>query len=264
MMESLPEGARELIQQLKDQGMQIDENNPQQVMQVLAYVSRMTKKIGMLPPAECPKGSAAVNPQLPTADATHFTKHTPLYGPFEGKQEICFGMGCFWCSEDVLMALPGVYSTQVGYLGGETINPTYDQVCGGNTNHNEVTRVVYEDPATLAELLKIFWETHDSTTAFQQGGDRGTQYRSGIYWTTDEQRQLSEKSKEMYQSALNDKFGDGTKTVSTEIMQMSDENDNTRFWMGEDYHQQYDAKPVGQPYCGLQPLGVSLPGPITL
>ena len=87
---------------------------------------------------------------------------------------------------------------------------------------------------------------------------------SGIYWTTDEQRQMSEKSKEMYQAALNDKFGDGAKTISTEIMQMSDEHNNTRFWMGEDYHQQYDAKPVGQPYCGLSPIGVSLPGPITL
>eukprot|EP00657_Telonema_sp_P-1_P001366 TRINITY_DN13297_c0_g1_i1.p1 TRINITY_DN13297_c0_g1~~TRINITY_DN13297_c0_g1_i1.p1 ORF type:complete len:159 (-),score=34.39 TRINITY_DN13297_c0_g1_i1:72-548(-) len=141
------------------------------------------------------------------------------------------------CSENIFVDVAGVYSTQVGYAGGVTRNPTYNQVCTGRTNHNEVVRVVYEDPGVLDTILKLFWERHNPTTLFQQGNDRGSQYRSGIYYTTEEQRAAAEHTKDLYQSAIDAKFGEGVKRISTEIL------DAPEFYIAEEHHQQYDAKP---------------------
>lgn len=250
----LPPEAIELVAQLKSQGVQIDENNPDHIMQLMQLLTRMSRKVELLPPENCLPGSGVSPPELPKPNTVHFTKGTPLHGPFDGMHTIMFGMGCFWCSENVFMQVPEVYSTQVGYAGGPTTNPTYEQVCSGRTNHNEVVRVVYERSDTLSELLRLFWERHNPTTPFQQGNDRGTQYRSGIYWTTDEQRVAAEETRDLYQQAIDAKYGPGEKQISTEIVEAP------RFWFAEDYHQQYDAKPTGNPYCGLAPLfGVKLP-----
>jgi len=250
----LPEEALAIIAQLKAQGMDIDENDPQQAMQILMQVMNMQrrKKIVMLPPEECIPGSDSANPQLPASDAKHFTLGTPLYEPFPDHLEMVqVGMGCFWCSENLFLGVEGVYSTQVGYSGGVTKNPTYDQVCSGRTNHNEVTRVVY-DPAKvpLSEILRVFWEHHNPTTLNQQGNDCGTQYRSGFYYYTEEQKELAESSKALFQQALAE---GGHGEISTEILPAP------HFHMGEHYHQQYDKRPGANGYCGLAPTGVDLP-----
>jgi len=160
-----------------------------------------------------------------------------------------FGMGCFWCSENLYMKMEGVYSTQVGYAGGEILNPSYEEVCTGMSGHNEVVRVVF-DPSVVSysDLLKIFWERHDPTTKDQQGGDRGTQYRSGIYYYSEEQKKVAEASKAVYEQALEAK---GRGPIVTEIVPAPE------FYIAEDYHQQYDAKPNTRQYCGLRPTGVS-------
>jgi len=152
--------------------------------------------------------------------------------------------------------LKGVHSTMVGYAGGVTENPSYDEVCTGQTNHNEVCRFVY-DPAELSflEILTIFWMRHDSTTLNGQGNDRGTQYRSEIWYFDESQRNLAEQTKERYQKLLDEKYGEGTRMVSTLI---SDGNaSGNQFFLGEDYHQQYDAKPGNRQYCGLRPLKIN-------
>jgi len=241
--------------QLKENGYDIDENDPDQVHRVLmSLMGRQQRRAPrMLDEAECIAGSADPNPDLPSREALHYTLQTPLWEPWpEGYESIMFGMGCFWCSEDLFLRVPGVHSTQVGYTGGVTQNPTYEHVCTGKTNHNEVTRVVF-DPAKveLVALLRIFWETHNPTTPFQQGNDQGTQYRSGIYYTTEGQRDLCTRSKDAYSSALAEAGID--RPISTEILPAP------RFWMGEANHQQYDAKPTSSGYCGLSPLGVKLP-----
>ena len=162
-MDELPPEAAELVQMLRAQGIQIDENNPDHVMQLMQLLQRMNKRVEMLPPEQCLQGNPEASPELPGADQLHYTKKTPLHGPFEGMHTIMFGMGCFWCSENVFMQLEDVYSTQVGYIGGVTTNPTYEQVCSGRTNHNEVVRVIYQDPRTVRELLRLFWEvTHSN------------------------------------------------------------------------------------------------------
>jgi len=190
----------------------------------------------------------------------HYTLKTPLYPPFPAETEtVMFGMGCFWCSENLFVdGVDGIYSTQVGYAGGVTQNPSYKQVCSGKTNHNEVVRVVY-DPSKVKgiahdgfdEILRIFWETHNPTTPMRQGNDQGTQYRSGIYYTTEKQKEKALKSKEAYQAALKEAGID--KEISTEILPAPE------FFMAENDHQQYDAKPGTAEYCGLAPLDVSLP-----
>lgn len=209
---------------------------------------------GFLPEAECLPGSDKPIANLPPPDATHFVKGTSLWGPWpEGMQEAMFGFGCFWCSENLYMNMEGVHSTQVGYAGGATQNPSYADICTGRSNHNEVVRVVY-DPKVVSyrDLLKIFWEKHNPTTPFQQGNDVGTQYRSGIYFYNEAQKEEAEKTKSEYQTALKgDGFGD---PIHTEIVPAP------KFWMAEDYHQQYDAKPDSRRYCGLSPTGVELPG----
>ena len=181
----------------------------------------------------------------------HFVSGHPLRPPFPaGLQQAVLGMGCFWGAERLFWQRPGVYTTAVGYAGGETKNPMYEEVCGGLTNHAEVVLVVF-DPKQLSydELLKVFWEGHDPTQGMRQGNDVGTQYRSAIYCYGDEQLKAAQKSKEMYQQALNKK---GYGAISTEIRPAP------TFYYAEDYHQQYLGKnPAG--YCGLGGTGVSCP-----
>lgn len=173
--------------------------------------------------------------------AVHHTLGTPLEGPWpDGAETAIFAMGCFWGAERIFWRLPGVHSTFVGYAGGYTPNPTYEEVCTGLTGHAEVAAVVY-DPAKVSyeDLLKAFWENHDPTQGMRQGNDVGTQYRSAIYVTGDAQRAAAERSREAYQAELS-KAGYGT--ITTEIAGVPD------FYYAEDYHQQYLSKnPNG--YC---------------
>ena len=181
----------------------------------------------------------------------HFVFHRPLKGPYpEGSEKAMFGLGCFWGAEKAFWQLHGVHITAVGYAGGLTPNPLYEEVCSGRTGHNEAVLVVY-DPNKISyeTLLKTFWESHDPTQGLRQGNDIGTQYRSGIYTFTPEQKQAAEASKAMYQAELKKK---GYGPVTTEIL------DAPPFYFAEDYHQQYLAKnPFG--YCGLGGTGVSCP-----
>jgi peptide-methionine (S)-S-oxide reductase len=188
---------------------------------------------------------------LPTA-GLHFVSGAPLKGPYpEGSAMAMFGLGCFWGSERKFWELgDGIYVTAVGYAGGLTPNPTYDEVCSGRTGHNEVVMVVY-DPKRISyqRLLKTFWENHDPTQGMRQGGDVGTQYRSGIYVFTPEQRAAAEASKAVYGKALE---AERMEPITTEI------RDAPPFYFAEDYHQQYLAKnPHG--YCGHGGTGVSCP-----
>lgn len=199
-----------------------------------------------------PTGSPTPLADAPSKDAKHFITGNPMYPPWPaGMEEAMFGMGCFWCSENLYMKMPGVYSTQVGYAGGEIENPSYRDVCTGASMHNEVVRLVY-DPKQVSylELLKVFWERHNPTTKNQQGNDMGTQYRSGIYYYTEEQRALAEATKEQF--AKNIKDVGSSREISTEIIEAP------KFYYAEDSHQQYDAKPGSRQYCGLSPLGVKL------
>jgi len=179
---------------------------------------------------------------------THFVNGHRTVPPFPaGLREAVFGLGCFWGAERIFWQLPGVYSTAVGYAGGFTPNPTYQEVCSGDTGHAEVVRVIY-DPRTISypELLKAFWESHDPTQGMRQGNDVGTQYRSVIYTFDKEQRAAAEESKRLYQARL---AAAGRGTITTEI------RDAPEFYYSEDYHQQYLAKnPDG--YCGIGGCGV--------
>ena len=181
----------------------------------------------------------------------HFVNGHRIVPPFpEGMRTAVFGMGCFWGAERLFWQLPGVYSTAVGYAGGETPNPTYEEACSGLTNHAEVVLVVY-DPARIGyeALLKAFWEGHDPMQGMRQGNDRGTQYRSTIYAYGDEQLKAAEASRDAFQKALSAK---GYGRITTEIRAAPE------FYYAEDYHQQYLGKnPNG--YCGLGGTGVSCP-----
>jgi peptide-methionine (S)-S-oxide reductase len=182
----------------------------------------------------------------------HFVNHLALKGPYpEGSQKAMFGLGCFWGAEKKFWELgDGIYVTAVGYAGGLTPNPIYEEVCSGRTGHNEVALVVF-DPKKISyeTLLKTFWESHDPTQGMRQGNDVGTQYRSGIYTFNAAQRQAAEASKAMYEKAIK---GKGYGVITTEIV------DAPEFYFAEDYHQQYLAKnPSG--YCGLGGTGVSCP-----
>ncbi len=183
--------------------------------------------------------------------AKHAVLGTRLAPPFpESMRSATFAMGCFWGAEKKFWETPGVYSTQVGYAGGTTPNPTYREVCSGETGHTEVVRVVF-DPSKVSydELLRVFWENHDPTHGMRQGNDVGTQYRSGIYVVGDDQRRAAEASRETYQALLT-KAGHGK--ITTEIAPLGE------FYYAEDYHQQYLAKnPDG--YCGIGGTGVSCP-----
>ena len=182
---------------------------------------------------------------------THFVSGAPLKGPYpEGSEAAMFGLGCFWGAEKAFWQLPGVLVTAVGYSGGYTPNPTYEEVCSGQTGHNEVVCVIY-DPKRISygKLLKTFWESHNPTQGMRQGNDAGTQYRSGIYTYSDAQAREAEASKDAYQSELGAR---GYGAITTEIAPAGE------FYFAEDYHQQYLAKnPRG--YCGLGGTGVSCP-----
>ncbi|MDY7050349.1 MAG: peptide-methionine (S)-S-oxide reductase MsrA [Microcystis panniformis WG22] len=181
----------------------------------------------------------------------HYVNGHPLQPPFPaGMESAIFGLGCFWGAERKFWQLEGVYTTAVGYAAGITANPTYQEVCTGMTGHNEVVLVVY-DPSVISyeQLLKVFWESHNPTQGMRQGNDTGTQYRSGIYTYSPQQKQLAEKSRSIYQEALN-KAGHGQ--ITTEII------DAPEFYYAEGYHQQYLAKNPGG-YCGLGGTKVECP-----
>jgi peptide-methionine (S)-S-oxide reductase len=194
-------------------------------------------------------GAALPGRQTPlNVPETHFVNGHRIVPPFPaGMREAVFGLGCFWGAEKLFWKLPGVYSTAVGYAGGSTPNPTYQEVCSGDTGHAEVVRVIY-DPQKISyqELLRAFWEAHDPTQGMRQGNDVGTQYRSVIYASDAEQRAAAEESKRIYQARLS---AAGRGTITTELL------DAPKFYYAEDYHQQYLAKnPDG--YCGIGGCGV--------
>jgi peptide-methionine (S)-S-oxide reductase len=178
----------------------------------------------------------------------HFVSGNPIVPPFPANlKEACFGMGCFWGVERKFWQQAGVLSTAVGYSGGYTKNPTYDEVCTGLTGHNEVVKVIF-DPAIISynDLLRLFWQSHNPIQGMQQGNDIGTQYRSGIYTNSPEQLDQALESKKVYQKRLTQA---GFKLITTEIIPLD------IFYYAEEYHQQYLAKePMG--YCGLRGLGV--------
>jgi peptide-methionine (S)-S-oxide reductase len=188
--------------------------------------------------------------EMPVADR-HAVLGTPIKPPFpEGFQQMVVGMGCFWGAERVFWQAPGVYTTAVGYAGGFTPNPTYEEVCSARTGHAEVVLVVFDPSKTsYAEMLRLFWENHDPTQGMRQGNDVGTQYRSAIYWTTEEQREAAEAFRQAYAERLR---AAGYPEITTEIKQAGP------FYYAEDYHQQYLHKnPWG--YCGIGGTGVSCP-----
>jgi peptide-methionine (S)-S-oxide reductase len=187
---------------------------------------------------------------MPVPD-THFVNGHPLVAPFPaGLQQAVFGMGCFWGAERKFWEAPGVYTTAVGYAGGLTPNPSYEEVCSGRTGHAEVVLVVF-DPTVISyeELLKIFWENHDPTQGMRQGNDVGTQYRSAIYWFRDAQREAAEVSRDAFAKVL---VESGYREITTELAPAGP------FYYAEPYHQQYLAKNPGG-YCGLGGTGVSCP-----
>jgi peptide-methionine (S)-S-oxide reductase len=190
--------------------------------------------------------------------ALHEVLKTPLKPPFpEGLEQAIFGMGCFWGEEKVFWEAPGVYTTAVGYAGGFTPNPTYEEVCSGRTGHTEAVLVVFDPALTSYEqLLKLFWEGHDPTQGMRQGNDVGSQYRSAIYWENESQRAAAEASRDAYHQVLS---AAGHGEITTE-MKASDPVHP--FFYAEDYHQQYLAKNPGG-YCGVGGTGVSCPVGLT-
>jgi peptide-methionine (S)-S-oxide reductase len=189
--------------------------------------------------------------------ALHEVLGTPLKPPFpEGFEQAVFGMGCFWGEEKVFWEAPGVYTTAVGYAGGFTPNPTYEEVCSGRTGHTEAVLVVFDPTVTSYEkMLKLFWEGHDPTQGLRQGNDVGSQYRSAIYWRDEAQRTAAEASRDAYQEVLS---AAGHGTITTEVEPL----DSHPFYYAEDYHQQYLAKNPGG-YCGVGGTGVSCPVGLT-
>ena len=207
----------------------------------------LMKKVQMVSPDRALPDRDRVMPVPPQ----HFVNGAPMTPPFpDGMERALFGLGCFWGAERKFWETPGVWTTAVGYAGGYTANPTYEDVCTGRTGHNEVVLAVF-DPAKVSydTLLKVFWETHDPTQGMRQGNDIGTQYRSGIYVYSEPQRSAAEASKARFAEALRQA---GYGAITTEIL------DAPPFYYAEDYHQQYLAKvPYG--YCGLGGTGVSCP-----
>ena len=207
----------------------------------------MHKKTSMPSPDEALPGRDQSMP----VDTTHFVNGNPIKPPFPAQMEqVIFGLGCFWGAERKFWQLEGVYTTAVGYSAGYTPNPSYKEVCSGQTGHNEVVLVVY-DPATIRfeHLLRVFWEAHDPTQGMRQGNDVGTQYRSGIYTFNDDQQRQAELSRDLYQQQL---ASAGYGAITTEIKTAGD------FYYAEDYHQQYLAKnPNGN--CGLGGTGETCP-----
>lgn len=206
-----------------------------------------TKPTTIPTPEESLPGRTAEMPVAPD----HFVNGASLKGPYPaGTKTIYFGLGCFWGAERLFWTLPGVVVTAVGYQGGHTPNPSYEEVCSGRTGHTEAVKVVYDPKViSLETLLRTFWEEHDPTQGMRQGNDVGTQYRSAIYTTTPEQAEIVSRSKAAYENALREK---GLGPITTEIGSAG------AFFYAETYHQQYLAKnPNG--YCGLNGTGVSCP-----
>ena len=202
------------------------------------------KKIEMPTPDKALPGRSETMP----VPAEHFINGNSLTGPFpEGMEMAMFGLGCFWGAERRYWEQPGVYSTAVGYAGGITPNPTYEEVCSGMTGHNEVVLVVY-DPGqiTYQQLLAVFWESHDPTQGMRQGNDVGTQYRSGIYTFNDAQQAMALTSQKVFQEKLE---ANGYNEITTEVVAVPE------FYYAEHFHQQYLAK-VPNGYCGLGGTGV--------
>ncbi len=197
------------------------------------------KKLVMPTPEQALPGRSTAMPIV----NKHFVTSNPIAPPFPiNMQQIMFGMGCFWGAERKFWQYPGVFSTAVGYSGGFTPNPTYEEVCTGLTGHNEVVKVIFDpERVTLLQLLKLFWESHNPTQGMRQGNDSGTQYRSGIYTSNQEQLDKALESKTHYQQKLNNA---GFNQITTEILPAK------IFYYAEDYHQQYLAKEP-QGYCGL-------------
>jgi peptide-methionine (S)-S-oxide reductase len=211
-----------------------------------------SRKLDLPSPGEALPGRSE---RMPVPEA-HFVSGAPLEPPFpEGTELALFGLGCFWGAERKFWKTPGVVSTSVGYAGGLTPNPTYEEVCSGRTGHAEVVRVVF-DPGRVSfeELLRVFWEDHDPTQGMRQGNDVGTQYRSAIYTYGEEQQERARASRDAYQKAI---AAAGHGEITTEIREAPE------FYYAEDYHQQYLAKnPRG--YCGVGGTGVACPvGPAT-
>jgi len=207
-----------------------------------AFKQRLPRPEEALPGREQP---------LPLLHNQHYVNSHPLKDSFTGLARIRFAMGCFWGAERKFWTIPGVYSTSVGYAGGVTPNPTYEEVCSGLTGHTEIVEVVY-DPAIvpLERLLQVFWESHDPTQGMRQGNDTGTQYRSAIHATTQAQLDAALASRDAYQQRLNDS---GYSPITTDIVFPAPE-----YYYAEDHHQQYLAKnPNG--YCGIGGTGVSCP-----
>ena len=213
----------------------------------MSLLRRFEKQTRMPAPGQALPGRAQ---RMPVAEK-HVVLGTRMEPPFpEGMRSALFGLGCFWGAERCFWQLEGVHSTQVGYAGGSTPNPTYEEVCTGATGHNEVVRVIF-DPARLPyeSLLRVFWESHDPTQGMRQGNDVGTQYRSGIYVFDEAQRAAALASREAYQRALGTA---GRGAITTQIAPAPE------FYYAEDYHQQYLAKNPGG-YCGLGGTGVACP-----
>lgn len=209
------------------------------------------KKSEMPSPNEALPGRSAPM----SVPAKHYINGNPLTPPFpDGMEVALFGMGCFWGAERKFWQQDGVYSTAVGYAAGYTPNPTYQEVCSGLTGHNEVVQVVF-DPTVISyeQVLKVFWENHNPTQGMRQGNDVGTQYRSGIYTYSDQQKQLAEASRQTYQQALTQA---GYGEITTEIVAAPE------FYYAEEYHQQYLAKNPGG-YCGLGGTNVACPVGLT-
>jgi peptide-methionine (S)-S-oxide reductase len=206
-----------------------------------AYKQRMPREGEALPGRDT---------AMPLHNAHHIHGR-PLRGAFEGYEQVQFGLGCFWGAERLFWSIPGVYTTAVGYAGGETPNPTYREVCSGMTGHTEAVLVVY-DPSgvTFEALLKAFWEGHDPTQGMRQGNDVGTQYRSAIYCPTQAQYDAAIASRDMYQQRLREA---GLGEITTEIRHPA-----PAFYYAEDEHQQYLSK-IPNGYCGLGGTGVSCP-----
>ena len=211
------------------------------------------KKMTMVDPADALPGRQAPSFRIP---GRHEVLGTPLLGPFPpGLETAIFGLGCFWGAERLFWDLPGVYSTAAGYAGGFTPNPTYEEVCSGKTGHAEVVQVVY-DPSKIAydDLLRVFWESHDPTQGMRQGNDMGSQYRSVIYTTSEEQQSVAEKSREAYHAELR---RSGFGSITTEIAPAGP------IYLAEDYHQQYLHKVLRdtgrEGYCGLEGCNVPYP-----
>ncbi len=181
-------------------------------------------------------------------DPKHYVDGTSMVEPFPpGMEQVILGLGCFWGAERKFWSVEGVYTTAVGYSAGHTLNPSYEEVCTGMTGHNEVVLVVYDpEVVSLQSLLKVFWESHDPTQGMRQGNDRGTQYRSGIYYTSEKQHEQMLSSLQDYQAKLSAR---GFNAITTEIRALEE------FFYAEDYHQQYlEKNPAG--YCGLSGTGI--------